>query len=240
MKRFFLPKQVLQRILITAGAVIFLFILIFFLSNKSFSQIFFSREHIFVGTFDFSSSSPGSLQNLAETKSVVKSVVKKPAVQNIKITTKTNIIDVTTTSSPDILKEERPPQLYIKEIQAGDKTGAKNEFAKICNYGDTMSSLSGFSLKKKSSTGKEDGLLNKQWSEEFVGSGECVFVANADAIIPIDTIARWAQSYALAEKENTLLLYYQNNLIDEVFWNQIPKGKSIIRESPTSSWRLSS
>lgn len=132
---------------------------------------------------------------------------------------------------------ETIPHLYIQEIQTGDIKSAKNEFIKICNYGQDTS-MNDVLLKKKSSTGTEEGLLSDQWSNTTISSTTCMYAGNADADISVNPTIRWAKSHALAEKNNTLLLYYKNTLIDEVFWNVIPKGGSIIRESPTSSWHI--
>jgi len=239
MKRVFLSKRVLQVILVTAFAALFLAFINTLLSKHSIIENLFSAKKIFVGTFDFRdnngiivsekekdtkySAALNTKINLQKKSSVKPTVKVKTAVNSTKVLVP--------------LKDNNIPKLYISEIQAGDEVSVLNEFVQICNYGEDVTLNSTF-LKKKSSTGKEEGLITTAWRNEKILLGNCVYVANAEANMQKETIARWAKSHMLAEKNNTLILYYNNTPIDEVFWSVIPKGKSIIRDSATSTWKV--
>jgi len=230
MKRFLLSKRALQRVIIAVCAVIFLFLINYFLSNNSLFKNLFSREKIFVETIDVGERDSLSAKKNIQPKTTQLASIRK-AVQK---TRKEIVVDSETKAN---VPTETVPHLYVQEIQTGDTKSARNEFVKICNYGQDIL-MDGVSLKKKTSSGTEEGLLGDQWSNITVSSTTCIYAANVEADISVDPIIRWAKSHSLAEKNNTLLLYYKNQLIDEVFWNVIPKGESIIRESPTSSWHI--
>lgn len=239
MKRFLSLKRTLQVISITALVVLFLFFLNNILSERSIIQNLFSTKKIFVGAFDVGINNKEINKDDTETKKYsaslnTKTNSKKKVVTNSQdkktsVVSSTKVLESSITSSVS--------KLYIQEIQVGDEDGALNEFVKICNYG-SPTLLKDVFLKKKSSTGREEGLLGDHWNNVTIGNLDCIYVANANAVLPFSFSAFWAKSHALAEKNNTLLLYHKNTLIDEVFWNYIPKGKSIIRESVTSSWHI--
>lgn len=239
MKWFLSSKRALQVISVTALAVLFLFFLNNLLSERSIIQNLFSTKKIFVGTFDVGDVdkevSGGDLKTKEYSASLNTKVVAK---KKVKAKTLEKVIDsVSSTKILELSATSSIPKLYIQEIQAGNEVGALNEFVKICNYGGALL-LKDFSLKKKSSTGREEGLIGDQWNDLKIEKEDCIYISNSDASLSFSTSARWAKSHALAEKNNTLLLYYKNILIDEVFWNYIPKGKSIVRESATSTWHI--
>ena len=240
MKRFLSLKRALHVISVTALAVLFLFFLNNLLSDRSIFQNLFSTKKVFVGTFDVGEDNKEISKSSSRAKEYSASLSAN-VITKKKVITKTSEKIASVVSSTKI--SESPtrinPKLYIQEIQAGNEVGALNEFVRICNYGDPVS-LKDFSLKKKSSTGREEGLIADQWSSLKIEKENCIYVANSSAILSVSISAQWAKSHALAEKNNTLLLYYNNTLIDEVFWNIIPKGKSIIRESVTSTWHVKS
>jgi hypothetical protein len=237
MKRFLPSKRVLQVTSVTALAVLFLIIINILLSNRSIIENLFSTKGIFVGTFDVNSTSNETVvEKNTEYSASLNTKISSQKKSLVKPTTKV----ISVVSSTELLVspiDNGVPKLYISEIQAGDEVSALNEFVRICNYGKDLT-LNNIFLKKKSSTGKEEGLITTTWKDEKILFGNCIYVANAEADIQKETIARWAKSHALAEKNNTLLLYYNDTLVDEVFWNVIPKGESIIRESATSTWKI--
>lgn len=237
MKRFLPSKQALQGVLIAACAVVFLFFINNILSKHSIFENIFSSKKIFVKTVDVSDRNNFDVQKKTNEDNKQLASFKKIAQKTEKeIVVITKIKQENELVSPSS-STKMAPRIYIQEIQTGDAVSAKNEFVKICNYGNEIS-MSGVSLKKKTSSGSEETLLNDQWENVMISSGGCIYVSNADAEISASSTVQWAKSHALAEKNNTLLLYFDGQVIDEVFWNIIPKGKSIIRESPTSSWHI--
>jgi|GEM_PF-2690560 len=240
MKRFLSLKRALQVISVTALAVLFLVFINALVSNRSIIENLFSTKKIFVGTFDVGNKDTDMAQEKAVNKNYSVSLSTKTNSKK-KVSAKsspkvTGVVSSAKAPSSSTMMSS-PPKLYIQEIQVGDEISTLNEFVKICNYGDPAP-LKDLALKKKSSTGNEEGLLGSQWGNIVIIAENCIYAANADAIFSFDVGVRWAKSHTLAEKSNTLSLYYKSVLIDEVFWNVIPKGKSIVRDSATSTWYI--
>lgn len=246
MKWFLSLKPTLRAILVTVCAVLFFLFLHTLVSNQSLFHNLFSTKKIFVGSFDLNENGEERVYNKKEEeakysasleqkvntkKKNVRSTSRKEETTILPVVHTTQLVHATNTSVV-------VPEIYIQEIRAGDEKSAKNEFVKICNYGADQLVLKDFSLKKKSSTGREEGFVTTQWSDLTLGGNDCLFVANSDAALSFVPHVRWAKSHALAEKNNTLILYYKERIIDEVFWDVIPKGKSIVRDSATSSWHI--
>jgi hypothetical protein len=122
------------------------------------------------------------------------------------------------------------PALVINEIFVGSDAGAADEFIELWNPGDEAVSLSGWSLKKKSSTGSATSLVSASKLEGKSVPAKSFFVIGNEGGYRGPADAGWAKSNTLAYSNNAvLLLNPQLETVHEVSWTEIPKGKSFSR-----------
>lgn len=133
-----------------------------------------------------------------------------------------------------------PISLFFREIMVGDEKSARNEFVTLCNNGKGVAPLSMVILKKRTSSGKEETFISGEWGLDEIQADACITAKNEDASFSdINSVVAWKKSHVLAYTKNTLLVMTKSGkVLDEVYWENIPKGKSIIRTSPTSSWAI--
>lgn len=124
-------------------------------------------------------------------------------------------------------------QILISEVMVGNDASGSYEFIELYNAGGDAD-LSGWSVKKLSSTGSESSLVSKTRLEGFVlASGKYLLLANEKGYSgsPAADIL-WPGSYSLAYKENGVNLYNPDGkLADELYWPEIPKNQSYQRVS---------
>lgn len=174
-------------------------------------------------------------QNKTEPETTVDN---RPAVENInqenkitKIIITTPIATTTNTEQPQQKEQER---VLISEIFVGSEENSKNEFVEIYNPTSAQISLSGWVIKKKSSTGKETTLVSTARLEgKIIPSRGYFLLANEEGYSGMATPdVFWPQSYTLAYTNNSVLIYNTNgSLADEINWSEIPKGQSFERVS---------
>lgn len=148
-------------------------------------------------------------------------------------------------SEPPIASEPTPtqtplpvvvetPLILISEIMAGSEGNSNNEFIELYNAGESTVDLTGWSIKKKTSTWKEEPLVTAvRLKEKSIPAGKYFLIANdggyAGAVTPDAT---WAKSNTLAYTSNSIVLYdASGNIIEEVHWDEIPKDQSFMRMS---------
>ncbi len=153
--------------------------------------------------------------------------------------------EVATTSSES--SSAPPPQsqpqpatshLLISEIVAGIDGNANYEFVELYNPTSRAIDLTGWSVKKKSSTGSESSLVASSRLEgKTIGVGKYFLLANEGGYtgtVPADAL--WAKSNTLAYTNNAIALYDANGAtVEAVSWSEIPKGESYARVSWGSS-----
>ncbi len=128
--------------------------------------------------------------------------------------------------------------VLISEVMAGAEGNANYEFIEIYNPASGAVDLTGWTIKKKSSTGKESALVtSSHFNGKTIATGGYLLLANEtgyNGTVPADL--PWPSSYTLAYTNNGIAIYDQNGKeIDAVQWSEIPAGKSFSRVSWTAS-----
>ncbi len=124
--------------------------------------------------------------------------------------------------------------IYISEVMVGMEGNADYEFAEIYNPNTFDISLTGWSVKKKSSSGSESALVATSRLEgKIIKAGKYLLFAREESytgIVAPDV--RWASSYSLAYTNNSVAIFNAlGQKVDEASWTEIPKGQSWERES---------
>ena len=120
---------------------------------------------------------------------------------------------------------------------AGSDGNANNEFVELYNSGDSPMSLTGWSIKKKSSSGSESSLVAASRFEGKTIPPHHYFLIGhegsyAGGATPDLT---WPASYSIAYTNNAVVLYNGSAKVEEVSWTEIPAGQSYARSSWDSS-----
>jgi len=139
-----------------------------------------------------------------------------------------------TTFIAPIIQPSIANHILVSEIMVGVDGNADYEFIEIFNPTANPVDLTGWSIKKKSSTNSESTLVSSsRLKGKIILSNKYFLLANEggyDGSIVPDVF--WPKSYTLAYSNNAIIIYNANSeLIEEVSWTEIPKGQSIERES---------
>lgn len=149
------------------------------------------------------------------------------------LSTQTNQNDIETKGTP-IKENAEESKILISEVCVGTENGANDEFLEIYNPTDYDINLSGFAIKKKSSTGNETTLVSKErLKDKIIKSKKYFLIANEGGYKWSEAADLfWPKSYTLANSKNGIVIYNpENEKIDEVYWEIIEKGTSFIRNS---------
>ncbi len=122
--------------------------------------------------------------------------------------------------------------LFISEVMAGSETSGDDEFIELYNAGTQSVDLTGWSVNKKTASGKEDDLVAKaRLQGKSVGPGQYFLIAHdGNHFEGGAPDALWAKSNSLAAKNNAVVLYNTAGAkVDEAGWMEIPKGGSFAR-----------
>lgn len=156
-------------------------------------------------------------------------------------TTINNSTSTPTISTSSIIKTEIVVQtgnvVLISEVCVGTEENAKYEFIELYNNSSSAVDLTGWTIKKKSSTGNETTLVSASRLQGKVIPPQSYFLIGNEGGYsgsPTPNIM-WAGSYTLAYSKNSVVVYKGSEKIDEASWEEIPKGKSIKRISWESS-----
>ena len=117
---------------------------------------------------------------------------------------------------------------------AGSTASSNDEFIELYNPGDQAVDLSDWSLKKKSSSGSSSSLVvADRLQGKTIPPQKYFLIAHDGGYTGSATPdVLWPSSYTLAYANNSVLLYNaQNELVEEISWTEIPKDKSLERES---------
>lgn len=117
----------------------------------------------------------------------------------------------------------------FSEIQVGTDAGGSDEFIELYNLGSAMADLTGWAIKKKSSTGAESSLMAASRLEgKQIPAGKKFLLVNESGYTGnVAADATWASSNTIAYTNNGLVLYNAEGVImEEVSWTEIPKNKS--------------
>lgn len=127
--------------------------------------------------------------------------------------------------------------VLVSEIMAGTDVNAYDEFVELYNPGNQGIDLTGWSLKKRSSTGSESTLLAASHLNGIILQSHRHFlIVNASATLAVSPDISWPKSYTLAYTQNAVVLYNRSGAkIDEANWDDIPKNESYVRDSWSSN-----
>ncbi|MDO8584638.1 MAG: lamin tail domain-containing protein, partial [bacterium] len=136
--------------------------------------------------------------------------------------------------APAVAASSGATHVVISEIHAGTDGGSDNEFIELYNPTDTEVDLTGWSLKKKSSTGNESALVAaSRLSGKRIGAKSFFLLGNDGGYtgsVAVD--ASWARSNTIAYENNSVVLYnVSDENVDEVHWAEIVKGQSVERKA---------
>ncbi|MEK7464705.1 MAG: lamin tail domain-containing protein [Patescibacteria group bacterium] len=140
-----------------------------------------------------------------------------------------------TVPTPSPTSQASDPQyqhLMISEVMVGVEGNANYEFIELYNPTSVQIDLTGWSIKKKSSTGTESTLVASSRlngkvvlpGKHFLTSGE-----GYNGAVAVDV--PWPSSYTIAYTNNAIVLYNPNGKVEEVGWEEIPKNESLERKS---------
>jgi hypothetical protein len=120
----------------------------------------------------------------------------------------------------------------VSEIMVGAEANADYEFIELYNPGDTAVALTGWSIKKKSSSGTESSLVASSRLEgKIIPAGKYFLIVHSGSYDgPVAADAEWAASNSLAYANNSIVVYdNRGTKTEEVGWAEIPRGKSYAR-----------
>ena len=129
-------------------------------------------------------------------------------------------------------------RVLIGLVTAGIVGNSNDSYIELYNPGSAPVNLTGWSVKKKSSTGSESTLVSaSRLSGKIIPAGRYFLLANqtgyAGTTSP-DVV--WPSSYQLAYKNNAVTIYNKSGqALDTAAWSDIPEGKSLVRVSSGSS-----
>lgn len=126
--------------------------------------------------------------------------------------------------------------IIITEVMAGSEASAGYEFVEIYNTGSGSVDLTGWSVKKQSSTGSQSALVSATRLEgKTINSGKhLLFAHEIDYTGSVSGDILWPKSYSLAYTNNGVLLYDSlGQVADQVNWTEIPKDQSYERVTLT-------
>jgi hypothetical protein len=140
------------------------------------------------------------------------------------------------TSSPVLPPPPSAGTIIITEVMAGSEASAGYEFVEIYNTGSGPVDLTGWSVKKQSSTGSQSALVAASRLEgKIINLGKYLLLAHEiDYTGSVLGDVLWPKSYSLAYTNNGVLLYDSSGQVaDQVNWTEIPKDQSYERVTPT-------
>ncbi|MDO8557486.1 MAG: lamin tail domain-containing protein [Candidatus Jorgensenbacteria bacterium] len=133
---------------------------------------------------------------------------------------------------------QQPARVLISEVMAGMEGNADFDFIELYNAGDTQADLTGWTIKKKSSSGSESSFVaisrlegkSIQPKKFFLLGNETGYTGE-----PILDVV-WPHSYSLAYTNNAVVIYNASGeKTDEASWTEILKGQSYERAAWTSN-----
>ncbi len=128
--------------------------------------------------------------------------------------------------------------LLISEIMIGIDGVNNYTFIEFYNPTANPVDLTGWTVKKKTSTGIESPLIvPDRLKNKIVRPGKYFLTANdAGYTGAILTDVKWPSSYALAYANNTVTIYdASGTAVDSIHWDNIPKNQSYERDSSSSN-----
>lgn len=129
-------------------------------------------------------------------------------------------------------------KILISEIMVGSSGNTKNGFVELYNPNSTNIDLTGWSIKKKSSTKSESVFISSsRLKGKIIGPGKYFLAANEKEYTGnVAPDIFWPGSYILSSSNNGISIYDNaGRKVDEVFWKSIKEGQSYQREDWSSN-----
>lgn len=137
-------------------------------------------------------------------------------------------------TSPPPAEPAATLSVRFSEVMAGSTASSDDEFIELYNPGTANVLLTGWSMKKKTSTGKEELFIAAKHFDGKIIPARGYFLLAHDGSYSgaVTPDVRWPPSYSFAYSTNTLMLYDDaGTKVDEVLWTKIKKDGSITRVS---------
>ncbi len=143
-----------------------------------------------------------------------------------------------------IFNLETPPapptqNVLISEIMVGMEGNVDYEFVELYNPNSQSIDLTGYSLKKKTSTGNNEDLFvsSVHFRNKIIPANGYLLLADIEGYSgSVSADISWPQSYALAYTNNTLIFYNVDGVkMEEIFWVEILPGQSYERQPLTGN-----
>ncbi|KKU14741.1 MAG: Phospholipase D/competence protein ComEA helix-hairpin-helix domain protein [Candidatus Jorgensenbacteria bacterium GW2011_GWA2_45_9] len=169
----------------------------------------------------------------------VKPATQKPAAKTVLVPAANNTSPSTENNSTNALAETETVNdgsvtltpistaVRIQSVCAGTADNASFEFIRMYNPSDKQISLSGWFMKKVSSTGNESTLVSSaRFESKILPAGGILLLAHEGGYSGTATPdILWPKSYSLAGKKNGVILYDgAKNKVGEVWWEEKPAG----------------
>lgn len=123
-------------------------------------------------------------------------------------------------------------RILVSEIMVGAESGANYEFIELYNVGSAPVDMTGWTVKKKTSSGSESSLVAaKLFSGKIIQPGRFLLLGNGSGYAGSASLdISWASSNTLAYKNNAVVVYDADGYkLEEIGWDEIPKGGSLTR-----------
>ncbi len=140
-----------------------------------------------------------------------------------------------TPANPPAPQNPAAMKVLISEVMAGSSASVDDEFIEIYNYGTDPADLTGWTIKKKTSSGAEPSplVVASRLEGKVIPAGKYFLLAHDGGYagaVAADVL--WPSSYSLAYTNNSITIYNASGaVIDQVSWVEIPKDKSYARSS---------
>jgi len=143
-------------------------------------------------------------------------------------------------SSSNVSTSSNSSHLLISEVMVGSETSADDEFIELYNLTGQMIDLTGWSIKKRSSTGSEASLVSaSRLKGKSLPHGQHFLIGHEGGYMGVVN-ATWAKSYSLAYSNNAIILYDGGgSKIDEASWSSLEKGQSWARQGDSGAFEVS-
>ena len=160
--------------------------------------------------------------------------ISSTSIQEQKVVASTTFIAPIIQPVAPVVQPSIANHILVSEIMVGIDGNANYEFIEIFNPTANPIDLTGWSIKKKSSTNSESTFVSSSRLEgKIISPNKYFLLVNEGGYGSTSSPQAdifWPKSYTLAYSNNAIIIYNANSeLIEEVSWTEIPKGQSIER-----------
>ena len=116
----------------------------------------------------------------------------------------------------------------ITEVMAGSSASGDEEFIELYNSNSVAVDLTGYSIKKRSSSGSETSLVSaSRFNNKYIPGGKHFLIVHDGATLAPYADVLWPGSYSLAYTNNAVVLYDANDAkVSEVTWIKLSPSQS--------------